>query len=47
MQLKIPGQGMPVPNSHLYGDQIILLKPFIPDTIPDEISETILRHRTV
>jgi len=47
MQLKIPGQGMPVPNSHLYGDQIILLKPFIPDIIPDEISESILRNRIV
>lgn len=46
-QLKLPGQGMPISNSHSYGDQIILLKPFIPDNIPNEISETILRHRAV
>jgi DnaJ-class molecular chaperone len=46
IQLKITGQGMPIPNSNLYGDQILLLKPFMPDTIANEITESILRSRT-
>lgn len=46
MQLKIAGQGMPILNSHVYGDQIILLKPFIPDNISDDITQSILRSRS-
>lgn len=46
IQLKITGQGMPIPNSNLYGDQILLLKPYMPDTISDEITESILRSKT-
>lgn len=46
MQLRLSGHGMPIPNTPLYGDQIILLKPFIPDTIDKEITESILRART-
>lgn len=46
IQLKIAGQGMPIPNSNLYGDQILLLKPYMPDTISDEITQSILRSRT-
>jgi DnaJ-class molecular chaperone len=46
IQLKIAGQGMPIPNSNLYGDQILLLKPFMPDTIANEITESILRSKT-
>lgn len=42
--LKLAGQGMPIHGSTLFGDQIILLKPFIPDTIHDEITQSILRH---
>jgi curved DNA-binding protein len=45
MQLKISGQGMPIPNSNMFGDQIILIKPFIPDTIDSSITESILRSR--
>lgn len=41
IQLKLPGQGMPVPNTGHYGDQIILLKPFIPDNIDESILEAI------
>jgi len=44
-QLKIIGQGMPVPNSNFYGDQIILIKPFIPDNIDKSVIESILRSR--
>jgi DnaJ-class molecular chaperone len=46
MQLKLSGQGMPIQGSPLFGDQIILLKPFMPDTIPTEITESILRSKT-
>lgn len=45
MQLKISGQGMPMQNSGRYGDQIICLKPFIPDIIDDEITQSILRSK--
>lgn len=46
MQLKISGQGMPIMNTPIYGDQIILLKPYIPDNISDDITQSILRSRT-
>jgi hypothetical protein len=42
MQVKLSGYGMPVygrPN--VFGDQIILLKPFIPDTIDQSIIDSI------
>jgi curved DNA-binding protein len=45
MQLKVSGQGMPVQNSGFYGDQFVCLKPFIPDTIDDEITQSILRSK--
>lgn len=45
MQLKIAGQGMPIPNTGQYGDQIILLKPYMPDIIDDTIIESIVRNR--
>ena len=45
MQLKLTGFGMPVPNTDRYGDQIILLKPFIPDNIPSEVIQSILKAR--
>ncbi len=45
MQIKLAGQGMPIPNSNMFGDQYILLKPFIPDNINSEIVDTILRNR--
>lgn len=45
MQLKIQGQGMPIHGTDQFGDQIILIKPFIPDTIDSTISESILRSR--
>ena len=46
MQLKIAGEGMPIHGSTLFGDQIILLKPFVPDNIDDEITQTILRSKS-
>lgn len=46
MHLKIAGQGMPITGSTLFGDQIILLKPFVPDIIDDEITQSILRSQS-
>ena len=45
MQLKLTGQGMPINNTGQYGDQLILLKPYIPDNISDEIVDAILRNK--
>jgi DnaJ-class molecular chaperone len=44
MQLKIPGEGMITRNGQ-YGDQILLLKPFIPDNIDNELIEFIERKK--
>jgi curved DNA-binding protein len=45
VQLRLPGQGMPIYNSGNYGDQLILIKPYIPDNIDTEIVDAILRNR--
>jgi DnaJ-class molecular chaperone len=45
LQLRITGQGMPILNHHGYGDQIIVLKPFMPDIIDDTITHSILRTK--
>jgi DnaJ-class molecular chaperone len=44
-QLKLSGQGMPIMNTPAYGDQIILLKPIIPDNIDKSIIESIERFK--
>ena len=47
MQLKIANQGLPiVGNPNAYGDQIILLKPFIPDIIDSRIIDSIMQSKT-
>lgn len=46
MQLKIAGQGMPIHNTNQYGDQILLLKPFIPDKIDKRIIDSILQFKS-
>lgn len=45
IQLRLPGQGMPIMNTGQYGDQLILFKPFIPDNINNDIVDSILRNR--
>jgi DnaJ-class molecular chaperone len=45
MQLKLAGHGMPIPNSTVYGDQIILFKPFIPDIIDEQLVNTIAAYK--
>jgi len=46
MQVKLLGKGMPIANSDRYGDQYILIKPFIPDNIHKDIVTSILQNRT-
>jgi DnaJ-class molecular chaperone len=46
MQLKLSGHGMPIygtPNH--FGDQIILLKPYIPDIIDSTIIDSIVKSK--
>lgn len=45
MQLRIPGEGMPVSGTPMFGDQIIILKPYIPDTIDEAVIDSILNSR--
>lgn len=46
MQMKLSGYGMPIVKTSQYGDQYILLKPYVPDNIHQEIIDSILRNRT-
>ena len=46
-QLKMGGHGMPIQNTGLFGDQIVLLKPFVPDIISDDITQSILRSKSL
>jgi DnaJ-class molecular chaperone len=45
IQLKLAGQGMPIYNTNGYGDQIILLKPFIPDIIDETVINSIHQQK--
>lgn len=44
MQLKMGSQGMPKPDG-TFGDQILLIKPYIPANIDSEIIESITKHQ--
>ena len=44
--VRLLGHGMPIINTNMFGDQYILLKPFIPDNIDNEIIDSILRSRS-
>lgn len=46
MQVRLQGHGMPIADTGYYGDQFILLKPYIPDNIDNDIIQSILRSRT-
>ena len=46
MSLKISGQGMPIYNSQAFGDQILTIKPFIPDIIDQQIVDAIVQSKT-
>lgn len=43
--IKLAGYGMPTPNTNIYGDQYLLIKPYIPDNINNEIIDSILRNK--
>jgi len=44
--LRISGQGLPHMNEQGNGDQLILLKPYIPDKIDNKITASILQSRS-
>lgn len=45
-QIRLHGLGMPIKNSpNIYGDQILLLKPYLPDNISTDIIESINRFK--
>jgi curved DNA-binding protein len=45
-QIRLPGLGMPIKNSpNIYGDQILLLKPYLPDNIASDVIESIKRNQ--
>jgi DnaJ-class molecular chaperone len=45
-QIRLPGLGMPIKNSpNIYGDQILLLKPYLPDNISSDVIESIQRNQ--
>ena len=46
MHLKIAREGMPIHSTSMYGDQIILIKPFLPDIIDKEITDSIMRFKS-
>jgi DnaJ-class molecular chaperone len=46
MHLKIAREGMPIQATTMYGDQIILIKPFVPDIIDREITDSIMRSKS-
>ena len=46
MHLKIAGEGMPLQGTSLYGDQIILIKPYLPDIIDSDITDSIMRSKS-
>lgn len=46
MQLRLPGHGMPINyNPNIRGDQMLLIKPYIPDNIDQSILDSILQSR--
>ncbi len=45
-QIRIPGYGMPIRDTGHYGDQILLLKPFVPANINQDIVDTIIRNQS-
>jgi curved DNA-binding protein len=45
-QIRLHGLGMPIKNTNnVYGDQILLLKPYLPDNIHTDIIESIKRNQ--
>lgn len=45
-QIRIGGYGMPIRDTGHYGDQILLLKPYVPANINQDIIDSILRNQS-
>ena len=45
-QIRIQGYGMPIRDSGFYGDQLLLLKPYIPDNISQDVIDSIVRNQS-
>ncbi len=45
-QIRIPGYGMPIRDTGHYGDQLLLLKPFVPANISQDIVDAIIRNQS-
>lgn len=45
-QIRLPSLGMPIGNTGQFGDQILLLKPFVPDNIHTDIIDSIKRNQS-
>jgi curved DNA-binding protein len=45
-QMRLVGEGLPIPNTNMFGDQIVLLKPHVPAIIDQRIIDSILLSRT-
>lgn len=46
-QIRVQGHGMPIKDSGFYGDQILLLKPYIPDSINQDIVDSIINNKNI
>lgn len=44
--IRIQGHGMPIRDSGFYGDQLLLLKPYVPDNISQDIIDSIIRNQS-
>ncbi len=44
--IRLGGYGMPISNTGGYGDQILLLKPYVPDNISQEIIDSIKNNNS-
>lgn len=45
VHLRLAGKGLPVYNTEMFGDQILLIKPYIPDIIPEIVTNAILQSQ--
>lgn len=46
-QIKLPGYGMPVGNTGMFGDQFILLNPILPAKIEQEVVDAIKKYKQI
>lgn len=44
--IRIQGHGMPIKDTGFYGDQLLLLKPYVPATISQDVIDSIIRNQS-